>query len=55
MTLAHGVHSGANCVAEPRQLRSFENHSTLARGKRLQIEGWLATRMPEILSPSQLG
>jgi hypothetical protein len=29
MTLAHAVPSGANCVAEPGRLRSFENRSTL--------------------------
>jgi hypothetical protein len=29
MTLAHGVGSGANCVAEPGRLRNFENRRTL--------------------------
>ncbi len=29
MTLAHGVHSGANCVAEPGQTCSIENRGTL--------------------------
>jgi hypothetical protein len=33
MTLAHRVRSGANCVAEPGQLRNFENHSTLSPGQ----------------------
>ena len=34
MTLAHGLHSGANCVAEPGQLRNFENGSTLLLAER---------------------
>ncbi len=34
MTVARGVRSGANCVAEPGRLGSFENRSTLPRGSR---------------------
>ena len=34
MTVARGVRSGANCVAERGRLGSFESHSTLPPGRR---------------------
>jgi hypothetical protein len=52
MTVARGVRSGANCVAERGRLGSFENHSTLPPESRSTANDGMRVTQPTFGGPA---